>query len=63
MLGGHPRDYNKLREDYGHARSCLWSEDLPNRARFDAKLDAMLATEAAIKLDDAARMAALDQDE
>ena len=32
-------------------------------AMLDAKLDAMLATEAAIKLDDAPRMAALDQDE
>ena len=32
-------------------------------AMLDAKLDVMLATEAAIKLDDAARMAALDQDE
>ena len=31
-------------------------------AMLDAKLDAMLATEAAIKLDDAPRMAALDQD-
>ena len=32
-------------------------------AMLDAKLDVMLATEAAIKLDDAPRMAALDQDE
>ena len=31
-------------------------------AMLDAKLDVMLATEAAIKLDDAPRMAALDQD-
>ena len=34
----------------------------PEDAMLDAKLDAMLATEAAIKLDDAPRMAALDQD-
>ena len=31
-------------------------------AMLDAKLDVMLATEAAIKLDDAPRMASLDQD-